>query len=216
MKRVICRIVSGAALAWSGAASAAVSHYSALIDLDPSMFQSPGFLVVPLPGGPIDISVGDTLKGAIAFTNGGRVTVFNGSIDNRERVSASFAPSTGTTAFSAGSLKLLGIQGDYVGPATIASLPVGGAIAFSGRGNLTNTSFSFSGISFSITYVDNSTGGDFPLTTRVTPSFLSFPIETVTISESAVPEPATWAVMILGFGAVGSALRTRRRFATAA
>lgn len=28
---------------------------------------------------------------------------------------------------------------------------------------------------------------------------------------SAVPEPATWAMMVLGFGAVGSSLRSRRR-----
>ena len=28
---------------------------------------------------------------------------------------------------------------------------------------------------------------------------------------AAVPEPATWALMILGFGIVGSALRRRRR-----
>jgi hypothetical protein len=26
-----------------------------------------------------------------------------------------------------------------------------------------------------------------------------------------VPEPATWAMMILGFGAAGSAIRSRRR-----
>lgn len=29
---------------------------------------------------------------------------------------------------------------------------------------------------------------------------------------TAVPEPATWAMMILGFGMVGGALRTRRKF----
>lgn len=31
----------------------------------------------------------------------------------------------------------------------------------------------------------------------------------------AVPEPATWAMMLLGFGAIGAALRTRRRTAIA-
>jgi hypothetical protein len=30
-------------------------------------------------------------------------------------------------------------------------------------------------------------------------------------SGSAVPEPGTWALMILGFGAVGGALRGRRQ-----
>ena len=33
----------------------------------------------------------------------------------------------------------------------------------------------------------------------------------VTITNAAVPEPATWAMMILGFGAVGMVLRRRRR-----
>jgi len=31
------------------------------------------------------------------------------------------------------------------------------------------------------------------------------------ISSSAVPEPATWAMMLLGFGAIGSVVRRRRR-----
>ena len=31
----------------------------------------------------------------------------------------------------------------------------------------------------------------------------------------AVPEPATWAMMILGFGALGSVARRRRRLALA-
>ena len=34
---------------------------------------------------------------------------------------------------------------------------------------------------------------------------------TVTISFAPVPEPATWAMMIIGFGAVGSAIRSLRR-----
>ncbi len=33
----------------------------------------------------------------------------------------------------------------------------------------------------------------------------------VTINESAVPEPGTWGMMLLGFGAMGVTLRSRRR-----
>lgn len=33
------------------------------------------------------------------------------------------------------------------------------------------------------------------------------------LSVSAVPEPATWAMMLLGFGAMGVSMRRRRRFA---
>ena len=32
----------------------------------------------------------------------------------------------------------------------------------------------------------------------------------------AVPEPATWALFIIGFGVIGGALRTNRRLASAA
>uniref|UniRef100_UPI00286B0922 PEPxxWA-CTERM sorting domain-containing protein n=1 Tax=Phenylobacterium sp. TaxID=1871053 RepID=UPI00286B0922 len=38
----------------------------------------------------------------------------------------------------------------------------------------------------------------------------------VTASISAVPEPVTWTMMILGFGLAGSALRRRRAMAHAA
>ena len=33
----------------------------------------------------------------------------------------------------------------------------------------------------------------------------------VTSSTGGVPEPATWALMLLGFGGLGTALRSRRR-----
>jgi hypothetical protein len=36
-------------------------------------------------------------------------------------------------------------------------------------------------------------------------------VQTIATLSSAVPEPATWAMMIVGFGAVGSVVRTSRR-----
>ncbi len=43
-----------------------------------------------------------------------------------------------------------------------------------------------------------------------------FVLDDMSFSGGAVPEPATWAMMILGFGAVGSLLRRRRTAALAA
>lgn len=44
----------------------------------------------------------------------------------------------------------------------------------------------------------------------------SGPSAYLTAETAAVPEPATWAMMILGFGAAGTALRSRRRTLAAA
>ncbi|MBU1374731.1 MAG: PEPxxWA-CTERM sorting domain-containing protein [Alphaproteobacteria bacterium] len=41
-------------------------------------------------------------------------------------------------------------------------------------------------------------------------------VSVVDLSESGVPEPATWALMIAGFGLAGTALRSRRRLAPTA
>ena len=55
-------------------------------------------------------------------------------------------------------------------------------------------------------------GLDIFLTTSGDDYALGFPIDyTVTINDDAVPEPATWAMMIGGFGLVGAAARRRAR-----
>lgn len=207
--------LAAAIVLFGGSAGAAVIDYSAVIDLDPSMFENNDskHLIIHLPGGPISIAVGDTLQGAITFANNGRITVFDSpDIFGSEWISGSFAPDPYTTAFSTGTFQLLGVQGDYVGPETIGPMNAYGAMAFSKVRNYTDSSFSFSGVSFSLTYMDFSTPEDFPLSTHITPDRLSIPLTPAAISEgpAGVPEPETWAVMTLGFGLLGGALRRRR------
>lgn len=43
-----------------------------------------------------------------------------------------------------------------------------------------------------------------------------FKLYSVTVNTAAVPEPATWAMMLIGFGGLGASLRARRRVALAA
>ena len=50
---------------------------------------------------------------------------------------------------------------------------------------------------------------------RQTSSFDASPIiDNITVSTAAVPEPGTWALMIVGFGGAGAMLRRRRAFRT--
>ena len=40
---------------------------------------------------------------------------------------------------------------------------------------------------------------------------LAFEFDNVNVSISAVPEPATWGMLLLGFGLVGAGMRSRKR-----
>jgi hypothetical protein len=198
-----------AAAMWAATASAATVNYNATVALDSSMYDVAGDLVVPLPGGAIPLAVGDTLTGTITFAGHDSITVFPSStLSGREWLHAFFEPDPGTTAESTGDFTLLGVTGDYDGPSTIVSSPISGAVGFSKITNLTNTSFSFTGISFNISYVDDvDGGGPGPFTTEVTPGFFEVALTPSIIS---VPEPRTWALLILGFASAGAALRRRR------
>jgi hypothetical protein len=49
----------------------------------------------------------------------------------------------------------------------------------------------------------------------VNPSAGEQGVETIVGALSAAPEPAAWAVMLLGFGGMGAAMRSRRKLALA-
>jgi hypothetical protein len=50
-----------------------------------------------------------------------------------------------------------------------------------------------------------------PPETRPTPLIQSVAAPAVVAAVAAIPEPGTWAMLLLGFGAVGAAIRNRRR-----
>lgn len=72
-----------------------------------------------------------------------------------------------------------------------------------------NTPFSFTNFSSSMTLGTLTSSGPVTGPFTITAYTLSF-----TTLAPAVPEPATWAMMILGFGAVGGAIRYLRRKTT--
>ena len=71
----------------------------------------------------------------------------------------------------------------------------------------TNSSV-FGFTTFSTTAVATGATTDLSFTFRQDPSF--FRLDNISVN-AAVPEPGTWAMMLIGFGAMGVSMRRRRR-----
>lgn len=159
---------------------------------------------------PFTAGVGDTVTFNLSFTGGQSVTL-NGD--------TSLWLLSLTNASSAlevtGTYKFLGASGDLATGLVPfnqgnAQIHIGGYLFPSdyrtGPGAIT-----FSGIQEVIT-INSSTGAD----PRTYNTISLYTDGRVTATGGAVPEPATWAMMILGFGMVGGAARYRRRWARVA
>lgn len=93
-----------------------------------------------------------------------------------------------------------GFEGSFAGTATPTAMPPVSDLSFvytilSGTGRFAGATGSFTGV-----------GTADP---RVQPSRIQLTFDGL-INAPAVPEPQTWALLILGFGAVGAAMRRRR------
>lgn len=66
-------------------------------------------------------------------------------------------------------------------------------------------------ITFTLTGPDTALGG-----LRFTSTRPAFELDTISFATAGVPEPGTWALMLLGFGALGVALRRRSNVSAAA
>ena len=142
--------------------------------------------------------------------------------------SYNYAAVTGTG--TAGSFTIDGTSGAY--SLTAFNGTVGGAsytLSSVGAGNISNGKVRIGGL---LNGVGNVIGGtnDFfslsftpdtvPLTTTFfygtvgTIGFSNTAVDFIPVVAAGVPEPATWGMMILGFGLVGTALRLRRKVST--
>lgn len=115
--------------------------------------------------------------------------------------------------------------GNYYVPDSVSGLPVG----FNMRYQLTGTRFvlvpfgyvSGTDLGTSIAIYNNLTLDDLGLTVGDSYTWTwgngaeqdSFTVNILAAQNSAVPEPATWALMITGFGLTGAAMRRRRKLA---
>ena len=206
-RRTLLRISHAAAGAAAGALLAspcfsATVVYEEVLDLDPAThIKANGSFLADPPGPAFQLNTGDILQGTITFANSGRLSVLNKEVG--EILLILFQAQSGSVELATTSFSLLWVQGDYLGPATFDSTAGGAGIGYVVFQNLTNSSFSFSGVRFSANYMSGTA-------TVFSPRFLQVDRARVAITEG-VPEPATWGMMIVGFGAVGTAMRRRMK-----
>jgi len=119
------------------------------------------------------------------------------------RIFSNFDPSTTGFALDA---KFLNPGNSF----TVTLVTGDGTQSFTQLGSAFSGFFGFSDTSGiqSVSFLNNGSSGGFS-----NYSFDNVSTFTGTITSSAVPEPASWAMMIAGFGAVGGALRRTRKVA---
>jgi hypothetical protein len=195
-----------AGVAWAQASSAAAIVIQDNFDSDAAVFNWPGDSVFTSIPGPGDIN-GQPSVDLVGTADGYGSLAFSGN-------SVDLDGSTGTGFSPAGeiqSTKSLG-NGDYIvsfelagnlrsAPVQTLAVAVGGQVQ-----DLTvpaNQAYALQTLTF-----DNASG-KVSFTDLGPASQQGNLIDNITVTD--VPEPATWAVMLLGFGGVGAAMRSNRR-----
>lgn len=130
---------------------------------------------------------------------------------------------SGLLAVTGGSGLVTGISGSVNDGGTLASIT--GLSGYAGADNTLYTNspfFDLAGLSFSLSdgniynlfYSDGTyiAQGQYDTSQSVNSGgYVGGVVNNATIDVSAVPETATWAMMLFGFGAIGMTMRSRRR-----
>lgn len=145
---------------------------------------------------------GDTLSGHVTFANNGIVTIYN---DVQEYVQFWVANQALSSNLTYSDFQFTGLSGNLI-PLNDFSGGFTGCCAGSGPlppSNLTSSSFSFTGFDYSFNFRN-------PHDSFSPYIFFTSKASYTDDLTSGVPEPSTWAMMVLGFGGIGFAMRRRR------
>lgn len=221
----VLRAVTAAAVvlsaAWPGVASAAVVSLNNTLDvtqpsLDDGSFlfynAGPSFGIVPA----ITVAEGDTFQWTLDFLGDQSITIANIEFVVLHLLVDPNGANASSDVASTGALSFLGSTGETLFSSTLYS-DVSGVIHV-GQGFGTSqlptapATFTFYGVRYEGVVDDYLVPG---VTTRTynSPSLLLLAGDAH--PNAGVTEPSTWALMILGFGGAGAALRTRRSRAKA-
>jgi len=194
---------------------AATFNYNLDVELTPSQFNAGYWWLndFALPAStPVDI--GDTVQVNINFTNGSVLFSDNGSSIEDATFSLNSAAGTSKSVLSlyyrefdfldtSGDLAASHFQGDSSSGSSIGA--VLGSTLNLGQDNLTNSAFSFGGLSFLFTINAGSTG--YPN------NFTNFDVRVIGGDVSLTPVPVPAAVWLFGSGLLGLVGMARRKAA---
>jgi hypothetical protein len=206
--RRLSNILCAAALAGAGLTAPAGAATTIVVSAQSNIFAA-GLSSIPLaPGGegslPPSLAVlgGDTLSIAVtgaADPSGGYGTHGPDGFALTSNITNATGSSVGNFT-SSSSLALLGVfLGSGSGVDTVFTIGSGGSFVVPTGATALYLGFADSyGFNGPSSYYGDNSGG------------FSAEISAASENVGAVPEPATWAMMIIGFGAVGAAMRRRR------
>ena len=167
----------------------------------------------------VTLSFGGTADASATFNFDGATPEYSGTIFNDSVANVRARPTASTGGYAA-------LAGGAENTATLDLSSFGqiGSISFlwgtpDGYNTLAvdGTTFSFTGAGLAEgVYTLTFTGADRAAVTGLTFSSSQAAFELDNVSVAAVPEPASWAMMIGGFGLVGGAARSRSRKAAVA
>lgn len=168
-------------------------------------------------------SLPEVLKntGSTEFSNGGTVRIPAGAVymhpsSSADSVLRFVAPQSGTYTISGAFTRTdITTSGNGTLTSIFSNTSLGSVNLFSGSLPAQNgyqSSAMFNGLSSTlavgdtIDFVVNSNNGDLSFDGTLLSASLTTPD-----AVGAVPEPSTWAMMLIGFGAIGASMRRRRR-----
>jgi hypothetical protein len=210
--RSVVVVATMAVMAVVPEARATIYNYSTSVALSPANVTAGGYLQ-STGGTPITLQAGDQLSGTISFTNG------NLSIlGNLNWLDFDFFCGCQTTFSS--NVTLLGVTGTLGAANPRSSGPsFGNSVMGADFGSINSPTenFSFTGITYTINVIGVTDNSNNPIAASFNFGRIDINASSVQINlASAVPEPSTWAMLILGFAGVGFMAyrkRTGRRFA---
>lgn len=200
---------------FGGDVSASIVNYHANVNLKDSesvQINIDGVQVflpgINFPGAySIVLNPGDVLNGTVSF---GRDRLLISDIGRGSFEVLTFFPfitSDLSDTVSSGSITLTGVRGEYLAPQTVLGNIDGAVLGGYRIGDLTSSSFSFSGIDFTINYEHGTTS-------RFDPYVVSqfSRVGGRVLENTVVPEPGTWSLMLTGLGILGVNLRRAKAF----